>query len=57
MYLVPIEADGICVGGMCFPSLYNLYITHYGEKNSTEHERLTYLDDQAPGKMHQLFSM
>lgn len=48
MNLVPIGADGICVGGMCFPSLYNLYdTTHYGKKNSTEHEHLTYLDDQA----------
>lgn len=23
--MVPTEADGICVGGMCFPSLYNLW--------------------------------
>lgn len=53
MHPLPIEADGKCVGGLCFPLLYNLYdTTHYGEKKSTEHERLTYLDDRAPGKMH-----
>lgn len=58
MFPLPIEADGICVGGMCFPLLYNLYdTTHYGKKNSTAHEHLTYLDDRAPGTMHLLLWM
>lgn len=47
--MVPIEADGICVGGMEASHRSIIYdTTHYGKKNSVKHEHLTYLDYQAP---------